>query len=153
MLLFLVLTFVVAPIIEIFVFIQVGDRLGYGLAVLLLLAISVAGLWLVKRQGTGVLRRARAQLSAGQVPAAELVDGVLLLLAGVLLLVPGFVSAVVGLLLLVPVVRVLPNRLVRRRAAVRVATRAGTLGGTVVVRSRERRRGDEQPPRPPELGQ
>jgi len=145
-LLFLVLTFVVAPIIEIVVFIQVGSWIGYGPAVLLLLAMSVTGLWLVKRQGVGVLRRTRAQLGAGQVPAAELIDGVLLLLAGVLLLVPGFVSAVVGLLLLVPVVRKLPNRWVRRRAAVRVATQAGNLGGTVVVRSRERRRGDDQSP-------
>jgi UPF0716 protein FxsA len=122
--------------------------------VLLLIAISVVGLWVVKRQGTGVLRRARAQLAAGQVPAIELIDGVLLLLAGVLLLVPGFVSAVVGLLLLIPVVRTVPSLWVRRRAAVRVATRAGNLGGTVIVRSRERRpRDDGPPPPPPALGQ
>jgi UPF0716 protein FxsA len=155
-LLFVVLAFVVAPIVEIGVFIQVGDWIGYGPALLLLLLVSIAGIWVVKHQGTGVLRRMRAELAAGRVPTLEIIDGVLILAAGLLLILPGFVSDVVGLLLLVPVVRHVPGGWVRRRAAVRVATGVGTVGGTVIVRSRERRRSNEpgEPPAPPPaLGQ
>lgn len=149
MLLFLVLFLIVAPIIEIVVFVQVGEWIGYGPTILLLILVSISGVWLVKHQGTGVLRRMRAELQAGRVPTAEIIDGVLILAAGLLLLLPGFVSDVLALLLLVPIVRHVPNSWVRRRAAVRVASRAGTVGATVVVRSRERR-ASQDPPRPPE---
>jgi UPF0716 protein FxsA len=155
-LLFLVLAFVVAPIVEIGVFIAVGQWIGFGPALAVLLAVAVIGVWVVKRQGTGVLRRAQAELSAGRVPTFELVDGSLLLAAGVLLVLPGFVSDVVGLVLLVPPVRHVPSRWVRRRAAVRVAHQVGSVGTAVVVRSRERRgSGDGVPPGgvPPALGQ
>ena len=71
----------------------------------LLLSISIVGAWIVKRQGSGTLRRIRAELDAGRVPGAHLVDGGLLLLAGFLLLVPGFITSAFGLLLLLPPVR------------------------------------------------
>jgi UPF0716 protein FxsA len=148
-LLFLVLFLIVAPIIEIAVFIQVGDWVGFGPAILLLILVSIVGVWVVKHQGTGVLRRMRTEIQAGRVPTAELIDGVLILAAGLLLLLPGFVSDILALLLLVPIVRHVPNTWVRKRAAVRVASRVGTAGATVVVRSRERRTPPE-PPRPPD---
>lgn len=150
MLLFLVLALVVAPIVEIAVFIQVGGWVGYGPAILLLILVSILGVWVVKHQGTSVLRRMRAELAAGRVPAAELIDGALILVAGLLLLLPGFVSDVVALVLLIPIVRLFPRTWVQRRAAVRVASQVGGAGATVVVRSRERRRPDDPPPRPPE---
>lgn len=149
MLLFLVLFLIVAPIVEIAVFVQVGEWVGYGPAILLLILVSVLGVWLVKHQGTGVLRRMRSELQAGRVPTAELIDGVLILAAGALLLLPGFVSDVLALVLLVPIVRHVPNAWIRKRAAVRVASGAGTVGATVIVRSRERR-APHDPPRPPD---
>jgi UPF0716 protein FxsA len=137
--LFLVMALVVAPLVELGVFVEVGRWIGYWPALGILIGVSVLGVWIVKRQGTGVLRRMRAQLAAGQVPTLELIDGVLLLAAGVLLILPGFVSDLVGLVLLVPVARRVPGGWIRRRAVVRVATGVGTVGGAIAVRSRERR--------------
>ena len=101
----LVLLFLGLPIAELFVIIQVGHVLGLIDTLALLVVISVAGAWLVKREGLSVLRRARAQLDAGFVPGRELVDGSLILLAGALMLTPGFITDAVGLLLLLPPVR------------------------------------------------
>ena len=96
---------VVVPIAEIAVMVKVAEWIGTGQMIALLLSISIVGAWIVKRQGTGTLRKIRAELDAGRVPGAHLVDGGLLLLAGFLLLVPGFITSFFGLLLLLPPVR------------------------------------------------
>jgi UPF0716 protein FxsA len=105
------------------VIIKVASWLGIGETIGLLLLISVFGMWLVKRQGIGVLRRMREQTNAGRVPGNEIVDGVLLLLAGALLIPPGFITDAAGLLLLVPPVRGGIRRLTRRRLGRRVVRR------------------------------
>jgi UPF0716 protein FxsA len=116
----LVLVFVVAPLVELAVIIRVGAEVGVLDTLGLLILLSVLGGWLVKREGISVLRRAQASLAAGRMPGDELLDGVLVLVAGALLLAPGFVSDAVGLLLLLPPVRVLVRRLVARRVRARI---------------------------------
>jgi UPF0716 protein FxsA len=118
--LFLVALFIVIPLVEIAVIIQVGDWLGIVNTIGLLILVSVAGAWLVKRQGLGVLRRIGEQRQAGQVPAAAVFDGALILVAGALLLFPGFVTDVFGLLLLLPPVRAGVRAFLRRRYMRRV---------------------------------
>jgi UPF0716 protein FxsA len=118
----LVLLFLVVPIVELAVIIQVGQALGVAETIALLILVSVAGAWLVKREGLGVMRRARRQVEAGKVPATELVDGVLILGAGALLLTPGFVTDCIGILLLVPPVRAGVRAYARRRIRVHVQT-------------------------------
>lgn len=127
----LFLLFVVLPIVELAVLVQVASAIGVLPAIALVLAMSFAGLWLVKRQGIGVARRAQAQLQRGEVPAAEVVNAVLLLVAGLLLLFPGYVTAVAGLLLLVPPVRALARRLVLRRWSGRIDAGFAGPAGTV----------------------
>lgn len=105
--------------IEIFVFVQVGEWIGYGAAILLLIAIALLGVWLVKREGLATWRRAQAQLRAGEIPAGEAVDGALIAGAGLLLIVPGFVTDVIGLLLLLPPARWPARRWVRSHRTVR----------------------------------
>ena len=112
---------VVVAIVEITVIIQVAHAIGALDTIALLILVSVVGAWLTKHEGFVVLSRLRAQLAAGRVPAAELVDGVLVLAAGVLMLVPGFVTAGVGLLLLFPPTRIVFRRYLRRRFDVRVS--------------------------------
>jgi UPF0716 protein FxsA len=112
--------FVVVPLVELYVMIQVGQEIGALRTVALLVAVSVVGAWLAKREGLSVWRRMRAQISAGQVPAAHLVDGALILLGGVLLLTPGFVTDVLGLVLLLPPTRVLVRRVLRNAVFGRV---------------------------------
>jgi UPF0716 protein FxsA len=135
--------FVVVPLVEIAVLIQVGQWLGVLDTIGLLLLISLIGVWLVKRQGGGTLRRIREDLEYGRMPTDSLIDGGLLMTAGVLLLVPGFVTDFFGLLLLVPPVRAGARGLVRRRFALRVARYRGYPGA-------RRPRGPYRPP-PPEL--
>ena len=115
----LFLIFLVVPIVELVVIIQVGQVIGPWYTVALLLAVSIGGAWLVKREGLGVIRRFRRQLEAGAIPGRELVDGVLIIFAGALLLTPGFLTDLVGLLLLVPPVRAVIRAGLLRRFMIR----------------------------------
>jgi UPF0716 protein FxsA len=134
--LLLVACCVIVPIVELVVFVQVAQWIGVAEALLALLAISVLGVWLVKHQGVAVYRAGRADVAAGRVPGRSIVDGLLIFSAGVLLLVPGFVTAILGLLLLVPFTRV-PVReyLIRRwtRHARSLVRTTRTPGGTVIT--------------------
>jgi UPF0716 protein FxsA len=108
------LLFLVVPFVELFVLIQVGQEIGALNTIVILLVVSFFGAWLVKREGLGVLRRAQQRVEARQVPGIELIDGVLILLAGALLLTPGFLTDIVGILLLLPPVRATLRGAVRR---------------------------------------
>lgn len=116
----LALLFLVVPFLELFVLLRVGDAIGALPTIAILIAVSVIGAWLVKREGVGVLRRAQEQVRTGNVPATELVDGVLILFAGALLLTPGFLTDVIGVLLLLPPVRVALRASARRQLGKRV---------------------------------
>jgi len=100
-----VLVFLVVPVIELWVIVEVAGSLGVVPTLALLLAVSVVGSLLVRREGLGVWRRARGMWSSGRVPTDDLLDGVLVLVAGALLLAPGFVTDLIGLALLVPPLR------------------------------------------------
>jgi UPF0716 protein FxsA len=139
---FFVALAIVVGVVEITVMIQVGQWIGFLNTVGLLLVVSLAGVWLVKRQGLGVMARIREQRMAGRLPAAEVFDGALILVAGVLLVIPGFVTDALGLLLLVPPVRAVVRGFASRRV----------LREVEMVRSKQWTRAD-RPPRqyvPPE---
>ena len=101
----LVLVFIVVPFMELFILLQVGEAIGAGWTIGILVAVSVIGAWMVKREGLGVLRRAQARVRSGEVPGKELTDGVFIILAGALLLTPGFLTDFLGILFLLPPVR------------------------------------------------
>jgi UPF0716 protein FxsA len=125
----LVVLFVVVPIMEIAVIIQVGSAIGVWQTIALLIGISVLGAWLAKHEGFVVLARTRQQLEAGRVPSNELIDGVLVLAGGILLLTPGFVTDIVGIVLLFPPTRAGIRAFVRRRLRLNVFyPRAGWRG-------------------------
>ena len=94
--------FLVVPIIEISVFIVVGGQIGVGFTILLILLTAVIGTLLLRQQGFGILARIRDDVNAGRVPAAAMAHGVLIIVAGVLLLTPGFVTDGLGFLIFVP---------------------------------------------------
>lgn len=116
----LILLFLVIPLVELYVLIQVGSAIGALNTIALLILMGVAGGWLMKREGLGVARRVQSQLRAGRIPTTEVVDGFLILFGGALLLTPGFLSDVFGLALLVPPVRALVRAGLARRLRVRV---------------------------------
>ncbi|HEY3240749.1 MAG TPA: FxsA family protein [Acidimicrobiia bacterium] len=119
----LAVVFLVVPIAELAVLIAVGSEIGVLNTVALLIAVSVVGAWLAKREGLGVLRRIQAQLDAGRMPGTELVDGFLVLFAGVLLLTPGFLTDCLAVALLLPPVRAVVRRTLRRYFAARIVIR------------------------------
>jgi UPF0716 protein FxsA len=113
MLIRLFLLFAVVPVIEVYLLLKVGSLIGAMPTVALLLAISMAGAWLVRHQGFELMRRIQAEMAQGRLPAAELLDGAMVLVGGVLLLTPGFFTDVLGLFFLIPFTRALIKQLVR----------------------------------------
>ena len=111
----LLLAFIVVPLVELYVIIQVGQVIGAWWTIAVLLAVSVAGAWLVKREGRATWARFRDAIGTGRMPAVEVVDGALVLIGGTLLLTPGFLSDIAGILLVLPPSRAVVNRLVRSR--------------------------------------
>jgi UPF0716 protein FxsA len=102
----MVLAAVIAlPVIEIALFIKSAQWLGLIPTIVLAIAAGAVGLALVRRQGFELLMRTRAQFDRGEMPVAEVFDGLCLAMAGALLVLPGFFSDVVALLLLLPPVR------------------------------------------------
>jgi UPF0716 protein FxsA len=114
----LFLLFIVVPIAEIYVIIQVGQAIGALWTILLLIADSIIGARLLSWQGRRAWGRFQEALAAGRVPHREVLDGVLIVIGGAFLLTPGFITDVVGLLLLVP-----PSRALVRRALTRAMVR------------------------------
>ncbi len=123
----LVLLFIVVPIAELAVIIQVGQSLGVLQTLFLLVAVSIGGAALVRVQGLVTIGRARQRLAAGQMPEDEMVAGIAIVIAGALMLTPGFITDVVGVALLIPPIRQILVALVRRRFKGRIQTqRFGT---------------------------
>jgi UPF0716 protein FxsA len=110
----LAIAFIVMPLIELYVFVVVGQSIGFLNTIGLLLLVSLVGAWVAHREGVGVLQRIRTQLDAGVMPTDHLIDGGLILAGGLLLLLPGFVSDAFGLVVLFPPTRAALRGLLRR---------------------------------------
>jgi len=115
-------------LVELAVAILVGELIGYPLMLVALVAVSFAGLWVVKVQGTSSLARVSTTLARGRLPGRPLLDGALTLGAGILLLVPGFLTDLVAVALLVPVVRAIVRNVVLARLARRIRRRPIRIG-------------------------
>ena len=113
----LVIVFILVPIAELYVILQVGDAIGAPLTILLLVLDSLLGSMLLRSQGRSVWRQFNEVLAEGRVPHRELFDGIAVIFGGAFLITPGFLTDIVGLLLLIP-----PTRALLRRVA------AGWLG-------------------------
>lgn len=109
------------PILEIYVFIQVGEWLGWLNAVLLFIGAGAAGLWLMRAEGLSLLLRARQQMQNGVAPVDEAFDALCLVAGGMLLLLPGFLSDVAALTLFLPPTRAALKRMLGRHTIVRTA--------------------------------
>lgn len=132
----LALVFLVVPVAELYLIVQVAGGIGIPETILLLIAISFVGAWLARVAGLGVLDRLRRTVLAGKVPSAELVDGALVLFAGALMITPGFLSDALAILLLLP-----PSRAVFRQVVLRRLRARGGLFRVVSSAPTARRRG------------
>jgi UPF0716 protein FxsA len=134
MLLPLVLLFIVVPIIELAVIIQVGQVIGVWWTIALLVADSILGSVLMRSQGRAAWRRFNETTSAGRVPAREVLDGALVIFGGALLLTPGFITDILGLFLLIPPTRAVVRAVLARRLAHRLVV---SVSGPRVRRRRD----------------
>jgi len=103
--LFFLLLFIGVPLAEIAVFIQVGEKIGIGATIGLVILTAIIGVALLKRQGLAALARAQEATDRGELPVESVVDGICLLVAGAFLLTPGLITDTAGFLLLVPGLR------------------------------------------------
>ncbi len=129
----LVLLFIVVPIAELYVIIQVGGLIGVLPTLALLLADALLGSLLLRHQGRGAWRRFNAAIAERRFPGREVADGVMIAVGGTLLVTPGFITDVFGLILLIPPTRTIARKLMRayfgRRFVVVGATDRARWGG------------------------
>ena len=139
--LLLVILFVLVPIAEIYVIIQVGQAIGALWTVLILIVDSLIGARLLSWQGRRAWASFQSALTEGRIPHREVLDGVLIVLGGAFLLTPGFITDAVGLLLLIP-----PTRAAFRGLLTRMMLRLTRLGWARVIIGAPR--GQRPPPQP-----
>ena len=110
--------FLLVPVLEIYLLIQVGGLIGAGWTIFLVVLTAVIGVALLRKQGISTLNRAQQKLAANELPAHEILEGMGLVVAGALLLTPGFFTDAVGFLLLFPPTRILLVKAVASRLVV-----------------------------------
>lgn len=139
--LLLFVLFLLVPLLELYVIIQVGQEIGALNTVGILVLDSILGTVLLRSQGRAVWRRFNETLAAGRPPAREVLDGALIIFGGALLLAPGFLTDVFGILLLLPPTRAVVRRVLLRGAISRVAFSMGGPAGMAGANAAMRRRG------------
>jgi UPF0716 protein FxsA len=135
----LAVLFIVVPLVEVYLLVQLGQAIGAWWTILVLIADGVLGSLLVKREGGRAWRALQDALASRRMPATELADGALILIGGTLLLTPGFLTDVVGLFCILPFTRPLARRVLARVITRRLTQRlspvpppGGRGGGRVV---------------------
>jgi len=107
----LLLLFTLIPIVEVWLLFQMQGMMGWPKTLLLVLGTGMVGAWLAKLQGFLALNALRSEIMQGRMPTARIVDGVLILIAGVVLITPGILTDVAGIALLLPPVRSVVRRI------------------------------------------
>jgi UPF0716 protein FxsA len=116
----LAVLFIGVPLLELIVIVRVGQTIGVGWTILLLVVDSIVGAWLLKREGRRALAALGDAFGSGRMPARELADGMLILVGGVLMLTPGFLSDLVGILCILPLTRPVARGALTRFVAARL---------------------------------
>jgi len=120
--------FIVIPLIELYVIIAVGEEIGAFWTVILVLMTAFIGVNLLRMQGMSTLMRAQNSMSQGQVPAMEMMEGIAIAVAGVLLITPGFITDTLGFLCLIPATRQALIRYIMAKSTVHTTFNAGSDG-------------------------
>jgi UPF0716 protein FxsA len=115
----LILIFIVVPLIEILLLIEIGSRIGALYTIFIIILTGILGASMMRQQGFTIIRNIQRDLSQGRMPTGELINGALVLVGGIVLLTPGFFTDAVGFVLLIPATRALIRKkiqlLIRRK--------------------------------------
>ncbi|HAS82811.1 MAG TPA: membrane protein FxsA [Verrucomicrobia bacterium] len=128
---YLLVAFIVMPLIELWLLLQVGAHVGWKSTLALVIVTGVTGAWLARAQGAQVMREIQRDMANGVMPAPRLIDGAMILVAGVLLITPGLITDTLGFLLLLPPVRSQIRVWMRRKLERKLRE------GTVTFRTRD----------------
>ena len=120
-LIFLIAAFLIIPVVEVWILLQIADFTGLLNTIGLLVLTSIIGALLVRKEGISVFRKARNEITQGQMPEKQILDGFLILLGGVLMLTPGFFTDIIGFLLLFPPTRLLFRTVIIKRLNSRIS--------------------------------
>ncbi len=112
---YLVILFTVLPAIELMLLIEIGSNIGAGNTVFIIIFTGVLGAYLARLQGFLVLQKIQSELNHGMMPNAQLLDGLMILVGGIVLLTPGFITDTLGFLLLIPWTRSLLKKWLSRK--------------------------------------
>ena len=120
----LFLLFAILPIVEITVLINIGEQIGGWNTVAIVIITALAGAYLVRQQGLSTLLHAQQKMQTGNIPGQELAEGLLLVIAGVLLVTPGFITDGLGFLLCLPVTRPVIAKSLLKQLSVQVVNQS-----------------------------
>ena len=101
----LILLFTIIPALELYLLISVGSIVGAPITILIIIITGVLGAFLAKKQGLLTMQKAKQEFQMGRAPAEELLHGILIIFAGIVLITPGFITDAIGFLLLIPISR------------------------------------------------
>lgn len=124
----LLLLFTLVPLVELWLLVEIGRRTSVPATIALVFATGVLGAWLARSQGVATFARVRREMAEGRMPATALVDGLLILVAGAVLLTPGLLTDLFGFFLLVPAGRTLVRKALAERFRGQIVTRSVTYG-------------------------
>lgn len=142
-----VVVFVLVPLFELYVLIEVGSEIGALPTILLTVATALLGAWLMRHQGMQVMQDAQLAMANGEAPQQQVIEGVLIFFGGAMLLLPGLVTDALGLILLVPPIRAsLAQAWLRRMARIR-ASRSPIVEGEWTVKTTVNERIEYRPSR------
>jgi len=118
----LLLLFILIPLIELVILIDIGRIIGTGSTILLIVCTGVIGAYLARSEGMKTLYLIQNKLQSGQIPADEMLDGLIILIAGAVLLTPGILTDIFGFLLLFPQTRTYFKTWLKKKLSVHVTT-------------------------------
>ena len=145
------LLFIIIPLIELYFILVVGDAIGAFWTVILVIMTAVIGVNLLRIQGMSTLAKAQRNMAQGQIPAMEMMEGIALAVAGVLLITPGFITDSIGFLCLIPASRRAIIRYLMTKTTVKTGFNAGSAG----FQSNQYQQKEQSEPdtKPPKVGQ
>jgi len=112
---YLLILFTVLPALELAILINIGTRIGAATTIMIIIMTGIWGAYLARLQGFIIMKKIQANLDRGQMPSAELLDGLMVLVGGIVLLTPGFITDVLGLFLLIPLTRSIIKKLLQKK--------------------------------------
>ncbi len=111
----LLIIFIILPILELAVLLRLDNAIGLFQTIILIFLTGIIGAWLVRQQGINILFRIKKEINNGNIPAKEMIDGVMLLIAGAVLITPGLITDTFGFLFLIPYTRNFIRKWIRNR--------------------------------------